>query len=47
MSFAELVAWANENEGFMMGLLIALYLIAALWIVLEWRWTNPLRAAAI
>lgn len=47
MSFAELVAWANENDGFMMGLLTALYLIATLWIVFESRRTNRLQAAAI
>lgn len=47
MSFAELVAWANENDGFMMGLLTALYLIATIWIVFESRRTNRLQAAAI
>lgn len=47
MSFAELVACANENDGFMMGLLTALYLIATLWIVFESRRTNRLQAAAI
>lgn len=47
MSFSELVAWDNENDGFMMGLLTALYLIATLWIVFESRRTNRLQAAAI
>lgn len=47
MAFEQIVAWANQNTGFMMGALTALYVVFTAWIVWESRRTNKLQAAAI
>lgn len=47
MNWYNIVAWANENTGFMMGVLTALYVVATIWIVWESRRTNKLQANAI
>ena len=47
MSWDSAIAWANENTGFMMGVLTTLYVIATIWIVLESRRTNKYQARAI
>lgn len=47
MNWESAVAWANENTGFMMGVLTALYVVATIWIVWESRRTNKFQANAI
>lgn len=38
----ELIAWANNNTGFLMAVLTAVYVIATIWIVYESRRNNRL-----
>ena len=40
----EIIAWANINTGFLMGVLTTVYVIATIWIVYESRRNNRLTA---